>query len=419
MNERMHIAHFTNTYHPVVSGWYVRSVSAFRQGLTDLGHNVFIFAQHASKYEDEEPFIFRYPATIELPLSQNFPLTIPVFPTLDELLLPPLKLDVIHSHHPFLLGQAAASKADEFNLPLVFTFHTRYREYSHYFPIDQKFAKRAIDRWLGDYMEKCQHIIVPSDSIKEMLAEQYGVTERVTAVPTGLDIKPFQMADGQPIRQKHGWGNDIVLLSIGRLAKEKNWETLLAAVAKVMKTHDNVRLVIIGDGEERKALRKYAQQLNIAERVEFTGKVPFGDVPRYLKAADLFCFASITETQGLVTMEAIAAGLPVVAVNATGTTDVIEHGQEGLLTDNDSLALAGAIQQVIDDEALLQRLREGAQKRAQDFDIILQTKRLLDVYRQAIEDKKANRSVRVDKRKRIFQLMIDEEWWEKLLGYER
>jgi len=414
----MHIAHFTNTYHPVVSG-VVRSVSAFRQGLTELGHNVFVFAQHASKYTDDEPFIFRYPATIELPLSQNFPLTIPVFPTLDEWVLPPLKLDVIHSHHPFLLGQSAASKADEFNLPLIFTFHTRYREYSHYFPIDQKLAKRAIDRLLGDYMEKCQHIVVPSDSIKEMLAEQYGVTEQITTVPTGLDLKPFQIADGQAIRQKYGWGNDKVLISIGRLAKEKNWETLLTAAAEVIRKHSDVRLVIIGDGEERKALNKVAQDLNIAGRVEFAGQIPFGDVPSYLKAADLFCFASVTETQGLVTMEAIAAGLPVVAVNATGTRDVIEHAQEGLLTDNDSMALARAISQVIDDEALLQRFREGAKKRAEDFDIIQQAKKLLDVYHQAIEDKKANQFVRVDKRKRIFQLMIDEEWWDKLLGHQR
>ena len=418
MNERMHIAHFTNTYHPIVSG-VVRSVSAFRQALTELGHNVFIFAQHASKYKDSEPFIFRYPATIELPLSQKFPLTIPVFPVLDELVLPPLKLDVIHSHHPFLLGRAAASKADDFNLPLVFTFHTRYREYSHYFPVDQKLAKGAIDRWLGDYMQKCQHIIVPSDSIKDMLAEQYGVTERITTVPTGLDLKPYQVADGHSIRQKHGWGNDIVLISIGRLAKEKNWETLLTAAAEVMKNHDNVRLVIIGEGEERKALNKQAQSLNIADRVEFIGKIPFADIPSYLKAANLFCFASITETQGLVTMEAIAAGLPVVAVNATGTGDVIQHGQEGLLTDNDGMALAAAIRQVIDDEALLQRFKQGAKKRAEAFDIMLQTKKLLEVYRQAIEDKKANQFVRVDKRKRIFQIIIDEEWWDKLLGHER
>ena len=414
MNKRMHIAHFTNTYHPVISG-VVRSVSTFRQALTDLGHNVFIFAQHASNYEDNEPFVFRYPATIEIPLSQNFPFTIPVFPALDELLLPPLKLDVIHSHHPILLGRVAANKAEDFNLPLVFTFHTRYREYSHYLPIDQKFVKRAIDRWLGDYMERCQHIIVPSDSIKTMLAEQYGVSERVTTIPTGIDLTPFKTADGHSIRRKHGWGSDTVLISIGRLAKEKNWDTLLAAAAQAMKKHDHIRLVIIGEGEEHKTLEKDAKKLGIAHRVEFLGKVPFEDIPGYLKAADMFCFASVTETQGLVTMEAIAAGLPVVAVGASGTRDVIENDREGLLTDNDSAALAQAILQVCDNESLRQRLIEGAQKRAASFDVITQAKKLLTVYQQAIEDKKAERFVQVDKRKSIFKVIIDEEWWENLL----
>jgi 1,2-diacylglycerol 3-alpha-glucosyltransferase len=416
MSKRWHIALFTNTYYPVISG-VVRSVSAFRQTLTELGHNVFIFAQHASDYEDTEPFIFRYPA-IDLPMTHSFPLTIPISLFVDRL-LPALKLDVIHSHHPFLLGQAAVSKANELNLPLVFTFHTRYREYSHYISLSQEFVKKAIDRWLGDYMENCQHIVVPSDSIKNMLANEYGITERVTTIPTGIKLAPFQTAEGKSIRQEHGWGQDRVLISVGRLSKEKNWETLLLAVEQVMKKIDNVRLVIIGEGEENKALKRYARDLGIAHRVEFVGSIPFTDIPRYLKAADLFCFASVTETQGLVTMEAMAAGLPVVAVNATGTRDVIEHNQEGLLTYNDSGALAQAIERVINDEVLRQRFKQAAAKKARFFDMATQAKKLIAVYQQAVEDKKANRVVPVDKRKKIFQIIIDEDQWHKLLGREK
>jgi 1,2-diacylglycerol 3-alpha-glucosyltransferase len=416
MSKRWHIALFTNTYYPVISG-VVRSVSAFRQALTELGHNVFIFAQYASDYEDTEPFIFRYPA-IDLPMTHNFPLTLPISLFVDRL-LPTLKLDVIHSHHPFLLGQAAVSKANELNLPLVFTFHTRYREYSHYISLSQEFVKKAIDRWLGDYMENCQHIVVPSDSIKNMLASEYGVTGRVTTIPTGIKLEPFQTAEGKSIRQEHGWGQDRVLISVGRLTKEKNWKTLLLAVEQVMKKIDSMRLVIIGEGDESKALKKYARDLGITHRVEFVGSIPFTDIPRYLKAADLFCFASVTETQGLVTMEAIAAGLPVVAVNAMGTRDVIEHGQEGLLTDNDSESLAQAIERVINDEALRQRFKRAAAKKAQFFDIVTQTKKLIAVYQQAVEDKKANQFVPVDKRKKIFQIIIDEDQWNKLLGREK
>ena len=365
MNKRLHIAQFTNTYHPSING-VVRSVSVFRQALTDLGHNIFIFAQHASRFEDTEPFIFRYPA-IELPISPPYALPIPVSPFVDRL-LPSLKLDVIHSHHPFLLGQAAARKANQLDLPLVFTFHTRYDEYSHYVPLNQTFVKGVITEWLRDYLQHCQHIITPSNSIKQMFTD-HGVIDRVTTIPTGIDLAPFRAADGQSLREERGWGKDKVLISVGRLAVEKNWSTLLAAAGQVMRQHREVRLVIIGEGEEHNALLHQAQELGIADRVDFTGLVPFADIPRYLKAADLFCFASVTETQGLVTMEAMAAGLPVVAVNATGTRDEVEHGQEGLLTDNDSAALAQAIHQVIEDETLWQQFRQAAGKKAAAFDI--------------------------------------------------
>lgn len=412
----MHIAHFTNTYHPVISG-VVRSVNTFRQALVELGHNVFIFAQQSSGHEDPEPFVFRYPA-IDIPFTHNFPVAIPISPFVDRL-LPSLKLNVIHSHHPFLLGRAAAIKAQELNLPLVFTFHTRYRDYSHYISLNQQLVKDAIDLWIGEYMQHCHHIVVPSDSIKQLLADVYGVTDQVTAIPTGINLAPYQAADGRQIRQERGWGQDKVLISIGRLAKEKNWDTLLAAVAQVIEKRQDVRLVIIGDGDEQRALINHAKKLGIAERVEFTGKIPFADVPHYLKAADLFCFASVTETQGLVTMEALAAELPVVAVEATGTSDVIEHGRHGLLTDNDSTALAQAILSVLDDEALWQRFKEAATARAKDFDMLLQAEKLVAVYHQAIEDQQADHLVRVDKQKKIFQMIIDEEQWQKWLGLEK
>ncbi len=415
MKKQLHIAHFTNTYHPVISG-VVRSISTFREGLISLGHNVFIFAQGTSDYEDTEPFIFRYP-TLDLPLPGEFPLTIP-FSSFITNVLPILKLDVIHSHHPFLVGQAAASQAKDLNLPLVFTYHTRYREYSHYIALNQDLVKDVIDRWLGDYMQQCHHIVAPSESIKSMLAEDYGITDQVTIIPTGIDPEPFLNADGQPLRRERGWQDNKVLVSVGRLAPEKNWGTLLEAAALVMKQDPQVRLVLVGDGDEREALEDQAAELGVADRVEFTGKVTFDDIPRYLKAADLFCFASISETQGVVTAEAMAAGLPIVAVDASGTSDVVTNGQEGLLTENDSQALAQGILRLLADEDLRHRFKETAVKTAQSLDLKLQAQKLVGVYEQAIENKAANRLVKVDKQRHIFSL-IDEDQWQKLLGIKK
>jgi glycosyltransferase involved in cell wall biosynthesis len=407
MSKQLHIAHYTNTYYPVISG-VVRSVSTFRRALTDLGHNVFIFAQQSSDYEDQEPFIFRYPS-VELPLTSGFPITIPISPFIDKL-LPYLKLNVIHSHHPFLLGQTAVRKAAELGLPLVFTFHTRYRDYSHYVSLSQEFIKEAISRWLGEYIQQCHHLVVPSESIQQMVYEDYGITERVSVVPTGIDLAPYQQINRQAARHQHNWGDDMVLISVGRLAKEKNWETLLAGVATAIKGRDKIRLVIIGNGDDREDLEIYASDLGIGEQVEFVGHVPFEDIPRYLCAADLFCFASTTETQGLVTMEALAARLPVVAVNASGTRDVIENDHDGFLTLNDPDALGRAIARMISDVDLRERFRAAAWQKAQTFETKLQAQKLVAVYEQAIEDYQAGRYVTVDEQKEVFSLMSEEQW---------
>src|SRR5215207_6817633 len=258
----MHIANFTNTYLPVISG-VVRSIRSFRDELTQQGHNVFIFAQEQADYIDKDPFIFRYPS-LPLPTGVDIPAAIPISPFIDRL-LPAVKLDVIHTHHPFLLGQTAASKAHELNLPLVFTFHTQYREYTHYIPFSaetvQNFLKNAIDRWLQDFMSRCQHIIIPSESMRDILVNQYGLKNNFTVIPTGIELEAYQTANGEKIRRKRNWENDIVMISVGRLASEKNWPLLLQAAALVVNDYPRFRLVLVGDGPERKNLEDLAKEL--------------------------------------------------------------------------------------------------------------------------------------------------------------
>ena len=395
----MRIAFFTNTYYPVISG-VVRSVSSFRQALSDQGHAVFVFTPGSPDSNDQEPYIFRYPS-LDIGLPGDMPAMIPIWSFVDKL-LPPLKLDVIHSHHPILLGNVAATKADELNVPLVFTFHSQYREYSRYVPLTQElvqeFVKDMIDFWLVDYINHCQHIVVPSESIRQLLAKDYGVTNRVTVIPTGLDLAKYQQADGEAVRRARGWENDRILISAGRLAREKNWDTLLAAMPAVIEQQPDVRLVIVGEGEERTALEELASRLGIRSRVEFTGSVEFEEIPAYLKSADLFCFASITETQGLVTLEALAAELPVVAVDASGTRDVVRDGQEGLLTANNSQAISQALLQVLGDNDLLAQFKEAAGRRARQFSIEEQAQKLLEVYRLAGEARQENRFVMAEGR---------------------
>ena len=391
MSDRKHIAFFTNTYLPTMSG-VVRSIATFRRAFDRMGHNVFVFAQKAARYQDEEPFIFRYPA-VEVPWANDYAFPVPFSSSIDDT-LPCLKLEVIHSHHPFLLGDTAARKAELLHLPLVFTFHTRYDEYTHYVPFSQGITRQLAERWIGNYIEKCQHIITPSDSIRALLVEN-GIEGDMTTIPTGIDLAPFRDADGAAVRRKLGWGDDIVIISVGRLAKEKSFDMLLEAAAIVLRQHAQGRLVIVGGGLEERSLKKYARELGIADRVEFVGPLPYEEVPGYLKAADLFSFASTTETQGLVTMEAMAAGLPIAAVNATGTQDIVTNGEDGLLTEDTSAALAQAICRLIENPELRIRLSEGARARIDYFGIDHQARRMLDVYDQATIAKQENRYIQV------------------------
>lgn len=382
---RLHIAMFTNVYLPSSNG-VVTSVTSFRQGLMARGHAVYILAPHATEpYQRDERFVFRYPAW-ELPM-QRYPLTLPLSPFID-LLLPCLAPDVVHAHHPVMLGRVAAKKSRSLGVPLVFTYHTRYQEYSHYVSgLPDHMVKEFLESWLANYMRKCHHVIVPSESIRDLLETTYGINSRVTVVPTGVDASRFGLLSREQARERLGWPpEDMVVVSIGRLAREKNWELLFAAFKTATDNGPSARLVVIGGGEERPRLKTLCSELGIAERVTFTGNVAAESVPLYLCASDIFGFASTTETQGLVTLEAMASSLPVVAVSASGTKDVLTDGSEGFLTSCDSQSLGMGLKRLLADPALRQRFGESGLRRSAEFGIASQSARLEEVYRVAIED---------------------------------
>jgi 1,2-diacylglycerol 3-alpha-glucosyltransferase len=257
----------------------------------------------------------------------------------------------------------------------------------------QEFLKNRIHQWLREYVQKCQHIVIPSESMRELLLREYGLDDLYTVIPTGTNLEPFLTADGKALRREKGWEKETVLISIGRLAPEKNWDTLLQAFAKVAPEYPDLRLVLIGDGPAKDSLQQLSSDLGVAGQVTFTGALPFAEIPSYLKAANVFAFASVTETQGLVTIEAMAAGLPVVAVDGSGTRDIVEHDKQGFLVENDPEALAEGLRKIFSDPQRIKRFSNNALKKARTFDVNVLGKQLVDVYEQAIEAKKQNRSV--------------------------
>jgi 1,2-diacylglycerol 3-alpha-glucosyltransferase len=376
---RLRIGMFTNVYLPTTNGVVV-SVESFRKALTRLGHDVFVFGPDSGDIEDRAPFVFRYPA-LELPL-QKYPMALPVSPYIDHL-LKNLKPQVLHANHPALLGRVAAKKSEELKVPLVFTYHTRYVDYSHYAdPLPQENVREFIDHWLASFMSNCHHVVVPSESIKQMLSTQYGMSESISVVPTGIELEKFSKYSRSEARQRLGWDDEeFRVVSVGRLAKEKSFDVLLDAFALLDEPRS--RLVVVGTGDEEQSLRRRARQLGMAERVHFTGLVKFDDVPLYLAGSDIFAFASVTETQGLVTIEAMASGLPVVAVDASGTREAV-CPESSILTKPNAESLAQGLRSMVD-RGNLSAAAEASRKRAATFGLLQQGEAMAQAYLRGME----------------------------------
>jgi len=383
----MRIGIFTNTYKPEING-VVTSVSTFRDELVRQGHAVYIFAPEAASFEDEDYGVFRYPA-IKLKAKVNYPLAIPVSPYINWV-VPRLKLDILHSQHPILIGEEAIAFARNLNLPHVFTHHTQYEEYSHYIPFNQNIIKTLTREVVRTYLTRCVKIIAPTRSIMEQLRQQYpGVADRFSALPSPIDLARFH-PDGlnpQPIRRQYRLDDAFTFVSVARLTVEKRFDVLLKAFVQVVNRYANTRLLIVGDGASRKSLEELARKLHIDRQVIFAGSVPYEQVPSYLAAGDAFAFASTSETQGLVMLEGMAVGLPVVTVDAPGNRDVTVDGYNGLLVQNsdDVAALAEAMARMVADEPLRRSLAEGARQTATGYSAENLTRGLVDLYQQSID----------------------------------
>jgi len=373
---------FSNNYLPVISG-VGTSIALLRRGLLEAGQEVHLVVPEYDDFVDEEPYVFRMPALDlgdQLRVSLAVPFRAPV-----EVTMQGLKPHVIHSHHPIWLGEVAATFSRDMEVPLVFTFHTRYDEYAQqYVPLMPDLAHTVMREIVERYLEKCNHVIAPTESIRDFIQSEYDIEVPVSVLPTPVDLTAYQDLAPAPIRAEWGLEKAEVLLYVGRLAGEKNLDFLLRAFARIAEERPHTRLLIVGDGPAKGKLKKLAKQLDVEREVIFTGAVPHDRVPDYAAAADLFVFASVTETQGLVLTEAMAAGAPVVAVEAPGSVDILTQGG-GLLVKPQEQAFAEAAVELLADEERLRGMGEEAVQIAQRYSVSAITERLLAVYEAALE----------------------------------
>lgn len=391
----MKIAVFTDSYRPYVSG-VVRSIDTFGAELLELGHEVYIFgpryypaqsgdtSQSSAGEKLPAVKVFRF-WSIPVPMYRGFTAPVPISGQADQLLTD-LGIDVIHTHTPFAMGMLGAVLARRLDLPLVFTHHTMYHEYVHYLPGVRTVLRGMMLRYVGNYCRRADMIIAPTPEIRDFAVKTYGLWHKpVKAIPTGITTEQFRRGDGRWVRASFSIPDDApVLVFVGRLGREKNVQFLLQMFQLISQNREDVHLVLVGDGPQRPRLVQMVEEAALQPRVHFTGTLPKEKVIDVYHAADVFVIASTTETQGLATLEAMAAGLPVVGVDAPGTRDMVQHGVQGLLTEEDQAQFADAVLRLIGDEALRKLYGARALVRAETFSARNMALELVGAYRELL-----------------------------------
>ncbi|ACV69412.1 glycosyltransferase [Desulfohalobium retbaense] len=386
----MKICMFTNTYLPHVGG-VARSVHTFAQDLRRLGHEVMVVAPTfpgVNPRQEDPQKILRLPA-IQNFNGSDFSLSLPL-PTLIENGLDEFNPDIIHSHHPFLLGDSALRGARQRGVPLVFTHHTMYERYTHYVPFNSKAMQRLAVHLSTDYANLCTRVVAPSQSVAKLLRKR-GVVTPIHEVPTGVDLQAMRSGSGSEVRRRLGLSDDTVVIGhLGRLAPEKNLEFLARSVARAIAALKDTKAVfmVVGSGPSQKAIREIFSRAGLNHTLLETGKLTGQDLSNAFQAMDLFAFASHTETQGMVLTEAMAAGTPVVALDAPGVREVVSNDVNGRLLGaaSNEETLAQALAELVRAPDKRQTMREHALTTAEAFSRTNCAKRLLRVYEAALND---------------------------------
>lgn len=375
----MNVVMLTNTYTPHVGG-VARSVEAFTQEYRGRGHRVLVVAPEFEDQPQNEVDVVRIPA-IQKFNGSDFSVVLPVSGLLSEA-LDAFHAEIVHAHHPYLLGMTALRIARYRELPLVFTHHTLYERYTHYVPADSPALKRFVIELATRYANLSDQVFAPSESIERLLRER-GVRAPIAVVPTGVSLEGFAKGDGPRFRTAMGIPADAFVIGyVGRLAPEKNLSFLAEAVAGFLEADARAHFLLAGKGPLETELRSIFFRHGVSGRLHVTGILRAEALADAYHAMDLFVFASKSETQGLVLAEAMAAGVPVVALDAPGARETIEDGCNGrLLCEETVEAFMHALQWAAGlPAAKMRELEQCARKTAETFSMPRSADKALSCY---------------------------------------
>lgn len=377
----------SDVYFPRVNG-VSTSISTFRDSLAELGHETLLVAP---AYPGATPVagIERLPS-LRVPLDPEDRAMSPWALRRLEPVLRAADYDVLHIHTPFVAHYAGVALARRLGLPVVETYHTFFEEYLHHYAplLPQQLTRRLARSTTVSQCQAVDALVVPSPQMLEIL-RRYGVNTHAEVLPTGIDRTRFQGGDGQRFRAAHGIDPARPLLvHISRVAHEKNIDFILRMFALTLATVPTALLVIAGEGPAVPHLQALARRLGISDSVLFVGYLDRqSTLLDCYRAGDVFVFASRTETQGLVLLESLALGTPVVSTAVMGTADVLKNAQGAVVVPENEAEFAAAVARVLTDRVWRDHLAALAPADADAWSAQAMAKRLVKLY-SGLEERK-------------------------------
>lgn len=390
----MKVAIFSDTYIPDING-VATSTRILRNQLVKRGHEVIVVTSELpsdSDYvDDPDELILRVPG-IELQGLYGYrACNIYSFKGMRE--LKSHHIDVIHTQTEFGIGIFSRLAAEALNVPVVYTYHTMWADYSHYVtPVKSNavdgIVKKVISRISKIYGDNCTELIVPSNKTKEAM-EKYGLDKRMHVIPTGLELEKFDPQNKKidiidKLKKECGIEDQFIITFLGRIAEEKSINVIINAIKDLVKKRTNILFLIVGGGPSVDDLKKMVHDYGLDEYILFTGPKSPDLVPSYYHLSDIFISASLSETQGLTFIEAMASGIPVIARKDKNLEEVVKDGYNGFFFEEVE-ELTPLLEKVIDLD--LKEYGEHAYRDAMRFSSEVFCERVEEVYQLAINEK--------------------------------
>lgn len=371
LGRQLKVAMFTNNYLPFIGGVPI-SIERLRCGLEKLKDTVLIVAPRYKNKREKEKNVIRMPSIFSFGEKSEFRFA-NIFSSAVRKKVKAFKPDIIHVHHPFWIGSLGVYMARRLKVPAVYTYHTRLEHYSHFVFLPGSLFRNIIAHFLvRRFANKCDAVIVPTDSTEEYL-RMIGVTAPTYVQPTGIEYDRFQHvepAEVEKLKKRLKIKDETVFVSVSRLSNEKNIDFMIDALAELKKNTDKpFRLLIVGDGHQKQRLQTKIDELGLKQTIQLVGSVAPEKMANWYQLGDAFLFASQSETQGMVILEAMAAGLPVVAVRSSGIDDVVEDGFNGYKTPARQAVWLERVERLLNDEELLGQLSGNAENFAKAYSV--------------------------------------------------